>query len=83
MDFAPSWQNNSREIAKSYEEAFTRCPCDYHAQKLESIGYTVDFLSTDWGNDFEEPLLGNDEVINLTQEEEAEVWDKIEGAGLI
>lgn len=54
----PSSVNNSRAIVRGYKEKFRQCPCDYHKEKLESVGYTVDFSTTDlvdpsWDNENE------------------------------
>ncbi len=52
--FDSAYQNNSRDIAKSLEQAFKRSPSDYSKERLENIGYTVDFSSRDWGNEMPE-----------------------------
>lgn len=48
MELAPRWQNNSRDILKSYEEAFKKNPSDFHKQRLEQVGYDVDHTDKDY-----------------------------------
>lgn len=54
----PSSVNNSRAIVRHWKQKFRDCPCDFHKEKLESFGYTVDFATTDlvdpsWDNENE------------------------------
>lgn len=47
----PSWQNNSRSIAESYMDRYTRTPSEFWANRLEEIGIPVDHYS----NEISEP----------------------------